>query len=235
MSRPWPQLSTRPLLPRSRSASVFSVCCAGTSGSSARGLTRLALFGSTARGDRGPESDVDLLIEVDAARRFGLFAFMDLKNHLAALLGRPVDLAGRDASVPWRGRAPGFGRGILMAAPRDLRLVLEEIRTRRTRSARGWGSAGPGKRPARGVSTSVAGGRVGVAPKADAGLRTRSPALAAQGDAITPQAPPAGAPTSGRSGRRARAAGDGGPARPRGPARGPGSDGRRPRSTGDAR
>jgi uncharacterized protein len=66
----------------------------------ARGLTRLALFGSTARGDRGPESDVDLLIEVDAARRFGLFAFLDLKNDLAALLGRPVDLAFPDAMRP---------------------------------------------------------------------------------------------------------------------------------------
>ena len=31
----------------------------------ARGLTRLALFGSMARGDLGPKSDVDLLIEVD--------------------------------------------------------------------------------------------------------------------------------------------------------------------------
>jgi predicted nucleotidyltransferase len=66
----------------------------------ARGVTRLALFGSTARGDLGPKSDVDLLIEVDAASRFGLFAFLDLKNHLAGLLGRPVDLAFPDAMRP---------------------------------------------------------------------------------------------------------------------------------------
>jgi predicted nucleotidyltransferase len=66
----------------------------------ARGLTRLALFGSTARGDLGPESDVDLLIEVDAASRFGLFAFLDLKDNLAILLGRPVDLAFADAMRP---------------------------------------------------------------------------------------------------------------------------------------
>ena len=65
-----------------------------------RGLTLLALFGSTARGDRGPESDVDLLIEVDPASRFGLFAFLDLKNDLAGLLGRPVDLAFPDAMRP---------------------------------------------------------------------------------------------------------------------------------------
>ncbi len=66
----------------------------------ARGLTRLALFGSTARGDPGPSSDVDLLIEVDPARPFGLFAFLDLKNDLAGLLGRPVDLAFPDAMRP---------------------------------------------------------------------------------------------------------------------------------------
>lgn len=66
----------------------------------ARGLTRVTLFGSTARGDLGPTSDVDLLIEVDGARRFGLFAFLDLKNDLAVLLGRPVDLAFPDAMGP---------------------------------------------------------------------------------------------------------------------------------------
>ena len=65
-----------------------------------RGLTRVALFGSMARGDDGPESDVDLLIEVEAARPFGLFAFLDLKTDLAALLGRPVDLAFADAMRP---------------------------------------------------------------------------------------------------------------------------------------
>ena len=63
----------------------------------ARGLTRLALFGSTARGDLGPSSDVDLLIEVDPACPFGLFAFLDLQTDLAAILGRPVDLAFPDA------------------------------------------------------------------------------------------------------------------------------------------
>jgi uncharacterized protein len=66
----------------------------------ARGLTRLALFGSTARGDVGPDSDIDLLIEVDPASRFGLFAFLDLKDDLARLLGRPVDLAFPDAMRP---------------------------------------------------------------------------------------------------------------------------------------
>jgi predicted nucleotidyltransferase len=66
----------------------------------ARGVKRLALFGSMARGDLGPKSDVDLLIEVDPAEPFRLFAFLDLKADLAALLGRPVDLAFPDAMRP---------------------------------------------------------------------------------------------------------------------------------------
>jgi len=66
----------------------------------ARGLTRVMIFGSTARGDVGPGSDVDLLIEVDPASRFGLFAFLDLKTELADLLGRRVDLAFAAAMRP---------------------------------------------------------------------------------------------------------------------------------------
>ena len=62
--------------------------------------TRLALLNSTARGDVGRESEIDLLIEVDPKSRFGLFAFLDLKDDLARLLGRPVDLAFPDAMRP---------------------------------------------------------------------------------------------------------------------------------------
>ena len=36
------------------------------------GVTQLALFGSIARGEAGPSSDVDLLIEVDPHARFTL-------------------------------------------------------------------------------------------------------------------------------------------------------------------
>jgi len=36
------------------------------------GVVRLSLFGSTARGDRQPDSDVDLLAAFDATRRISL-------------------------------------------------------------------------------------------------------------------------------------------------------------------
>ena len=54
------------------------------------GVSRLALFGSFARGDEGPESDVDVLVEF--ARPIGLFEFVRLRRRLEGLLLRPVDL-----------------------------------------------------------------------------------------------------------------------------------------------
>jgi predicted nucleotidyltransferase len=54
------------------------------------GVTRLALFGSTARGTAGPASDIDVLVAFDgpatSARYFGV------QFYLEDLLGRRVDL-----------------------------------------------------------------------------------------------------------------------------------------------
>ena len=58
-----------------------------------RGVTRLALFGSTARGEAGPESDVDLLIEVDPAGKFTLVELASLERFVGGLLERPVEFA----------------------------------------------------------------------------------------------------------------------------------------------
>ena len=58
-----------------------------------RGVTRLALFGATARGEAGPGSDVDLRIEVDPAAGFTLIDLAGLERFLADLLGRPVEFA----------------------------------------------------------------------------------------------------------------------------------------------
>ena len=58
----------------------------------------LALFGSVSRGDAGPGSDVDLLVEFDGpVGYFGLFA---LQDHLEAVLGCKVDLGTRDSLKP---------------------------------------------------------------------------------------------------------------------------------------
>ncbi len=57
------------------------------------GITRLSIFGSVARGDASPESDVDLMAEFDPRRQFSLLDMVRLENRLADILGVPVDLA----------------------------------------------------------------------------------------------------------------------------------------------
>ena len=54
------------------------------------GVKSLALFGSVARGEARPDSDVDLLVEFD--RPVGLFGLIALQQRLEELLGCPVDL-----------------------------------------------------------------------------------------------------------------------------------------------
>ncbi len=58
----------------------------------AAGIRRLSLFGSIARGDAEPDSDVDLAAELEPAAHIGLIELVALERRLAGLLGRPVDL-----------------------------------------------------------------------------------------------------------------------------------------------
>jgi len=62
------------------------------------GVRRLDIFGSVARGEAGPTSDVDLLVDFD--RPVGLFHFFRVQRRLEQLLGRGVDLVMRDAVKP---------------------------------------------------------------------------------------------------------------------------------------
>jgi len=55
------------------------------------GLRRLALFGSVARDEAGPDSDVDILVEFDGETTFSRYA--KLYDCLEDILPRPVDLA----------------------------------------------------------------------------------------------------------------------------------------------
>jgi predicted nucleotidyltransferase len=58
----------------------------------AAGIRRLSLFGSVARGDAGPDSDVDLAVELDRAARIGLIELIRLEERIGDLVGRKVDL-----------------------------------------------------------------------------------------------------------------------------------------------
>lgn len=54
------------------------------------GARSLALFGSAARDELRPDSDVDVLVDFDGPATFD--AYFDLKDFLEQTLGRPVDL-----------------------------------------------------------------------------------------------------------------------------------------------
>ena len=61
----------------------------------ALGVKSLALFGSAARGEAGPGSDVDFLVEF--SRPVGLFEFVQLQHALEQILQCEVDLVTPDA------------------------------------------------------------------------------------------------------------------------------------------
>jgi predicted nucleotidyltransferase len=62
------------------------------------GVKSLALFGSMARDEAAPDSDVDLLVEFEAPPGFD--GYMDLKYHLEERLGCRVDLVMKGALTP---------------------------------------------------------------------------------------------------------------------------------------
>lgn len=64
------------------------------------GVTRLWLFGSVARGDARPDSDVDVLISVPPTRKFSLLDLAEVRLALCDLLGRGAGVAIREDLRP---------------------------------------------------------------------------------------------------------------------------------------
>jgi predicted nucleotidyltransferase len=60
-------------------------------------VRRMALFGSYARGEETPDSDVDILVDIDPS--VGL-EFVTLAEKIEQLLGLPVELVSRRAIKP---------------------------------------------------------------------------------------------------------------------------------------
>ena len=66
-----------------------------------RGVRHAALFGSSARGDQRPDSDVDIMIEVDPAARIGIYEYVAIKDYIAGLFDIRVDVVRRDRLKPY--------------------------------------------------------------------------------------------------------------------------------------
>lgn len=65
-----------------------------------RGLSALALFGSTARDTARPDSDVDVLIDIARDVSFSLIDLVSVKDFLEDRLGRTVDVVTREGLDP---------------------------------------------------------------------------------------------------------------------------------------
>jgi len=78
------------------------------------GVAKLWVFGSVVRGEAGPDSDVDIVVEFDPAAAVTLTGFARLRQDLEDALGRPVDLA------EWRTLKPR----VRQAAERDAVVVF---------------------------------------------------------------------------------------------------------------
>ena len=73
------------------------------------------LFGSFARGEETPDSDVDILVEFDHHTPISLFGYARMHRELQDSLGRRVDLVEEGTLLPFA----------VHSANRDKRLVYE--------------------------------------------------------------------------------------------------------------
>jgi uncharacterized protein len=67
----------------------------------ARGVRHAALFGSVARGEAGPHSDVDIMIEFAPDASLDIFAYVELKEFIEKLFPGRVDVVNKDALKPY--------------------------------------------------------------------------------------------------------------------------------------
>jgi predicted nucleotidyltransferase len=75
-------------------------------------VRELAAFGSAARGNGRPDSDIDLYVEFEQGYHPGL-AWFDLEEDLESMFGRPVDITRKSLLKP----------GVLREALRDTVLL----------------------------------------------------------------------------------------------------------------
>lgn len=57
-----------------------------------RGISRLAIFGSRARGDHRPESDLDVLVDIKRGTKFSLIDLVGISHVISDELGLPANM-----------------------------------------------------------------------------------------------------------------------------------------------
>ena len=63
----------------------------------AQGVAHAALFGSRARGDNRPGSDIDIVVELDPDAHVGVWGYVEIVQAIEDMFPEPVDVSNRDA------------------------------------------------------------------------------------------------------------------------------------------
>ena len=66
----------------------------------ARGVSHAAIFGSTARREERADSDIDIAVDLDGRVSRTIYDYVEVKEAVAALFDRPVDVVDRAALKP---------------------------------------------------------------------------------------------------------------------------------------
>ncbi len=64
------------------------------------GVLHAAVFGSVARGDERPDSDIDVLVELDSQRAMGIFEYARLELYVRSILSDSADVVNRRTLKP---------------------------------------------------------------------------------------------------------------------------------------
>jgi predicted nucleotidyltransferase len=62
---------------------------------------KVAVFGSYARGENKPDSDLDLLLQLDYSNRISLLDLIGVEQDLTDALGIPVEIATEESLSPY--------------------------------------------------------------------------------------------------------------------------------------
>ena len=66
----------------------------------AQGVAHAALFGSRARGDNRPDSDIDIMVELAADAHVGLWGYVGIIQAIEDMFPVRVDVSNHDAQRP---------------------------------------------------------------------------------------------------------------------------------------
>ena len=66
-----------------------------------QGVEHAALFGSMARGDNRPDSDIDIMVDLDPSVVITIFDYVGVRDFIADLFERPVDVVSREGLKPF--------------------------------------------------------------------------------------------------------------------------------------